>query len=195
MASEAEVRAIKPRFDTGDRRDWLPMVPAAGIELKGGSVKSLRRQTHLSANPARDRHGNLVDIDQETISRDLHCTRTETEPGGGTAERAGPAFRHRPMIAAWAIERNIDGGKRRWVGHATTPGGRVIGREHAADEADDRQPRRAIVADGVEIPPTIAIRRDVRIEAKSLNKAEAAWTPDSAAIGTPGPGCTPPPAR
>ena len=53
----------------------------------------------------------------------------------------------------------------------------------------------AVVADGVDVPPEISARRDRLVEPRCAISAAAANWPESAAIGTPGPGCTPPPAR
>jgi hypothetical protein len=53
----------------------------------------------------------------------------------------------------------------------------------------------AVVAEGVDIPPEITTRRDRLVEARCPSSVSAASRPDIAAIGTPGPGCTLPPAR
>jgi hypothetical protein len=71
----------------------------------------------------------------------------------------------------------------------------VVRREDAADEGDDAQSVVAVVADGVDVPPEIAAGRDRLVESRCASSVAAALCPDSAAIGTPGPGCTPPPAR
>ena len=49
--------------------------------------------------------------------------------------------------------------------------------------------------DAVDVPPGVAVGRDGQVEARSARIAAAACRPESAAIGMPGPGCTPPPAR
>ena len=52
-----------------------------------------------------------------------------------------------------------------------------------------------VIAERVNVPPRIAAGSEGRVEARSANAACAAKRPDSAAIGTPAPGCVPPPAR
>jgi hypothetical protein len=52
-----------------------------------------------------------------------------------------------------------------------------------------------VVAEGVDIPPEVAPGRDRLVEPRLAITAAAASCPDIAAIGTPGPGCTLPPAR
>jgi hypothetical protein len=72
---------------------------------------------------------------------------------------------------------------------------RIIGREYAADEGDNRQSEAVVGAERIDIPPGVAIGWNRFIEAKSSRSASDASWPESAAIGTPGPGCTLPPAK
>ena len=53
----------------------------------------------------------------------------------------------------------------------------------------------AVVAEGVDVPPEITTLRDRLVESRCAISVAAASRPDMAAIGTPGPGCTLPPAR
>jgi hypothetical protein len=53
----------------------------------------------------------------------------------------------------------------------------------------------AVVADRIDVPPAISTRLDRRVEPRCAISVAAASRPDIAAIGTPGPGCTMPPAR
>ena len=78
---------------------------------------------------------------------------------------------------------------------AAAPRPGVIGREHTAHEGDDRQAELPVVAEGVDIPPEITTRRDNLVKPRSAISVAAAKRPDMAAMGTPGPGCTLPPAR
>jgi ornithine carbamoyltransferase len=71
----------------------------------------------------------------------------------------------------------------------------VIGRKHAAYKGNERHGVTPIVAQRVDIPPGITTAWDDVIEAKYEITWAAASRPDSAAIGTPGPGCVLPPAR
>ena len=53
----------------------------------------------------------------------------------------------------------------------------------------------ATIAQCVKIPPEVATRWDRLIETRCAIVAAAASLPDIAAMGTPGPGCTLPPAK
>jgi len=64
-----------------------------------------------------------------------------------------------------------------------------------ADEGDDRDGAAAAGFQAVDIPPCVAVGRDGEVEIGSVSIASAACRPESAAIGTPAPGCAPPPAR
>ena len=71
----------------------------------------------------------------------------------------------------------------------------VIGREHAAHKGNDAQAELAAIAQCVKIPPEVATRLDRLIETRCAIVAAAASLPDIAAMGTPGPGWTLPPAK
>lgn len=98
-------------------------------------------------------------------------------------------------MAALAVKRDIDGAVLLRIGRALAQGARIIRREDAADEGDDDEAEAPVIAQGVDIPPAIAARRNRGIEARSAIRLEAASEPDSAAIGTPGPGWMLPPQR
>ena len=76
---------------------------------------------------------------------------------------------------------------------ASGPG--VPGREDGSYEGDDGDGAAAVVGDAVDIPPRVAVGRDLEVEVRSVNIASAACLPERVAIGTPAPGCAPPPAR
>jgi hypothetical protein len=46
----------------------------------------------------------------------------------------------------------------------------------------------AVVAQRVEVPPRVAAVRDLEVEARSSARLAAARRPETAVIGTPGPG-------
>ena len=112
------------------------------------------------------------------------------------ADGAARPLRHRPAIAALAIDRDIDGAMIERIGRALAPREGVVGREHAADEGDDgdavlrrrRSARRHTTTHS-------RLARTSLDEVRSAIRLAAADRPDSAAIGTPGPGCVLPPAR
>ena len=74
---------------------------------------------------------------------------------------------------------------------------RVIRREHAANERDEREAVIAVIANGINVPPGVAAVRHGGVESQAhcFNTSAAAIRPDSADIATPGPGCALPPAR
>lgn len=76
---------------------------------------------------------------------------------------------------------------------ASSPG--VVGGEDATDQRDDGDAVLSVVAQCIDIPPLIGIVGQRLIETRSAVTLAAASRPDSAAIGTPGPGCVLPPAR
>ena len=109
---------------------------------------------------------------------------------------ARPALGHGPAFSCPAIERHVDGAEVFGIccsAAAARP--RIIGREHAAHEGDDGERVAAALAYGVDIPPGITTARGLDGEARSSIIVAAASQPEIAAIGTPGPGCTLPPAR
>ena len=81
------------------------------------------------------------------------------------------------------------------IRRALAAGPGVVRREDAADKGNDAQAVLAVVAECVDIPPEITTRRHRLVESRCAIKVAAARRPDMAAIGTPGPGCTLPPAR
>lgn len=107
-------------------------------------------------------------------------------------EGAASALGHGPTVTCRPIEGHID---RAVVERVTPSGPGVIRRKDAADEGDDGQAILAIRAQGVDIPPSIATGRNGRAEVRSFKIWAAANRPDNAAMGTPAPGCAPPPAR
>ncbi len=81
------------------------------------------------------------------------------------------------------------------IAAAAAPRPFIPGREHAADERDQGDAMRAIVADGIEIPPDIAAWDYRFVKTPSAIICDAARRPERAAIGTPAPGWVAPPAR
>ena len=94
--------------------------------------------------------------------------------------------------AASTIGGNIHAAVIAWIPTARPS---VPWREDRADKADDRNGARAIIADTINIPPGIAARGHLYIKVRSLKIAAAACLAESVAIGTPAPGCAPPPTR
>jgi len=124
-----------------------------------------------------------------------HCAWPDRELARLLAHRRATALDHAPALAARAVQGHVDGTVVEWISRAGSPRPSVIGREHATNEGNDRQAVVTVVAQCVQIPPGIAVAPYRRVEAQSARIAVAAWRPESAAIGSPGPGWTLPPAR
>ena len=118
---------------------------------------------------------------------------TLTVPENATTATLG----HCPAFACRAVQRDVDGAVIFGINRCTMTRKRccVVRRENASDKSDDTYRVLAVVADGIDIPPEIRTRPNRLVEARSAITVAAASWPDNAAIGTPGPGCTLPPAR
>ena len=105
-----------------------------------------------------------------------------------------------PAFPALPVERHVQRAVVQGIADAAPAGQRVVGREDAADKADQRDSVAAVVAQRVDVPPSVAVVRDRPVEARpvearSASRLAAAIRPESAAIGMPAPGCVLPPAR
>ncbi len=98
-------------------------------------------------------------------------------------------------MAGLAIQRHVERTVIFRIGTSPAAPEGIVGREHTADKADDGEAMLAVIAQRIDIPPAVATGRNRRIEARDAIRLSAARRPESAAIGTPGPGCTLPPAR
>lgn len=190
-AGPCETRRVQTDSDVRERRDRPPDVTTVGVESKGEVGHHAR--AHLDDAANRHRHGRaaFIDLDAKTIRGPRHRTGADAQEIARTMEVFLTALRHRPTRGS-AVQRDID---RAVVLRGDPAGGFVVGREDAADEADQRQAVDAVRTDGVDIPPRVAAGRDVRVEARSDATARAADCPDRHAIGTPAPGWTLPPDR
>ncbi len=84
--------------------------------------------------------------------------------------------------------------ERRAIGApATSP--RVPWRERIPEQRNDHDRPAPVIAHAVDVVPLVTAVLDGAVQARSDFKQAAANRPLSAAIGTPGPGCTLPPAR
>lgn len=167
----------------------------AGIEPHGMIADRRWLQAHPPPQAGRERHRHLVDIDDEGAILPAHLARPNREANRAAGDGCLPALRHAPAVPALAVKGDVERTVILWVGRSLAPGSGVIGREHAPHETDDGQPMAAIVTQAIEVPPAIATRRNLGIEALRAMRLSAARRPESAAIGTPGPGCALPPAR
>ncbi len=183
------------RFDACDRSNRLPSMAAVRVDIIAKTGQACRYQPHAALDPARKRHGYFVDRNDERIAIPMQPTRTDRQRMFTPVQRRAAPFRHCPPPHAFAVECNINCNVALGVCNAPAARQGVVGRENATDERDDRQPVTPVVAQGVDVPPCITIAGHIQRKVRSISTARAAIRPDNAAIGTPGPGCTAPPAR
>jgi hypothetical protein len=162
------------------------------IEGEGGRADHFGRDANLSAHGIRQWRGNFVHVDDQRVAIPAQGTRPDYEMIGTTVHAMRGAFGHGPAPTARSVQRDIDGAM---IIGASSPAQLVIRRKDAADEGDDGQAEAAVFAEGVDIPPGIAVWRDGDVEARSLSRHSTAWNAESAAIGTPAPGWVLPPAQ
>ena len=165
------------------RQTWAPSGWSG--ELDAGDRRGVDADGAAEAVEVGD--GALVDVDGEGGAVPVHAARADLEGGGRLAQGGFAAVGHRPAAAA-AVEGDVDAAV---VGRVAAAAPAVPGREHRADEADDRDGMVAVAGDAVDVPPGVAVGRDGQVEARSARIAAAACRPESAAIGMPGPGCDP----
>ena len=184
-AAPAQIRGGKVDRDTRRRRYRPPEVAILGVQGEALAIKARRFKPDRAANTRGQRDRHLVDVDRHRRSVPRQAACADLEPIPFAHHLIASAFRHRPPLAAGAIERDIYGAM---IERIAAAGPSIIRREHAADKRDDGQTLLSIVAERIDIPPGIAARLDRPIEARSITTLAAACLPDNAAIGTPGPG-------
>ena len=103
----------------------------------------------------------------------FHVTFADAQPVAFAAEGVGTSLRHGPASATRAVQRDVEcavvfcrGG-----GMASLCG--VVGREHATDEHDDGEPKVAIAAQGIKIPPAVTVDRHGGIEVRKVRIVRA----------------------
>ena len=194
-ARPAQRRTLEGNLDPRHRRDGLPTVLALGVEHEGAVRETRRKNADPAAKARWNRNRRFGDRDREFVAVPRKGTGSDDEPVRGPVNRAPPPLGHRPAFSGSAVQCYIDGAMIQRIADAAPPGPGIVGRKDAADEGDQRQPVAAVVAQRIDIPPGIATRCHRLVEARSAIRLAAAWRPESAAIGTPGPGCALPPAR
>lgn len=71
----------------------------------------------------------------------------------------------------------------------------IVGRKNTTDKRDDAEGILSIVTERIDVPPQVASRAYLLVKPRCTMVVSAANCPERAAIGTPGPGWTLPPAR
>lgn len=168
--------------------DRVPAMASCSIERESvpGQCGGIDAYDTLKTMWKRD--GHLVDRECQRLTIPVDAARADDEFVFAALYRSAAALCHGPVLALLAIDRDVQRAMIEWVAAAETPCKRVIRREDAADEGDERDALFAIVAQRVDIPPRVAVFWNDPVEARSAIRLVAAIRPDSAAIGTPGPG-------
>ena len=184
FAAPAERRVDEIDLDARASRDRAPDVLASRIEQIGAGDERARVQPDRAADTRRDRGGDLIDIDTQTIAVPMQRARPDRQRRGVAREAGATALGHRPAAVA-AIERDVD---RDMILRIAPRAPVIIGRKNAADKGDDGQSEAAVFAERIDIPPGIAAGWNRGVEARAAITCAAACAPDKAAIGTPAPG-------
>lgn len=195
MAGPARSRGIEVDLDASAWRDRAPTVQALVVERGDKAAQAFRVDANLTAHPPGNRHADLIEVDGQATAVPVQLTRADDESGGVTVEAGAAALGHGPALASLAVQRHVDRTVVLGIGGSAASRPGVVGRKDASNEGDDAQRVLPVVADRVDIPPEICTRRDRLVESRCAISVSAASRPDIAAIGTPGPGCTLPPAR
>ncbi len=186
---------VKIDFDARRRRDWQPPMKARGMERGRNIVHPRWGHAHPAFDAFGHRHANLIDRERDAFAVPRNRTRTDGQLYRRPPDVVVGAFGHRPMFAARSIQGNIDRAVIERLGGIVPTRKRVIRRKNISEHGDYSDGVLTIATQRVEIPPGIAIPWNRGVERISERSCVAASLPEIAAIGTPGPGCTLPPAR
>jgi hypothetical protein len=94
-------------------------------------------------------HAHLVDAQRERVAVPGEAAWPDDERVGGAFQRAPAALGERPAFAPRAVQGDVQRAVVERIGPPTPPRPRVIRREDAAEERDDREAVRAVVAQRV----------------------------------------------
>ena len=152
---------------------------------------------HRALNVRPERCGSLVDVDAQRAAVPAQGIRADDQrrrraPHGALTalgERPAPAFSVQGDVERAELQRLCQPMR------CEAAGSRVERRKDAADKRDQGEPVPSVIAQRIDIPPGVAASGYDTVEARSSISALAAKQPDSATIGTPGPGWILPPAR
>ena len=206
-AAPAQGRAIHFHLDIRAGHDGPPAVGAVVIERKVAIERNARRHRHRAAHAGREGHRDLVDVDAQPAAIPLQRAGADHEFAGRARNAGARALGHGPVVAVGQVEPHIERAVVEGIRQAAPARMGVVGRKHAANEADDRQAKAALGIQGIEVPPRVAARRNRPVEVggrahrrafiaatlagplhAAANTRCAARRPESAAMGTPGPG-------
>lgn len=192
---ERQARPPQPYLGATERRERLPEMLALPVDRERRVPEDGGAEHDVAVDRRAPRARPFAEVDDERVPVPADGARADVERPARAADGAGRALGQRPLRAATMAERDVDGREVERVDlGARRPRARVSRRERTPEERDDDDRALAVVAQRIEIEPLVAARRDRRVEAKSSRTASAESLPLRAAIGTPGPGCTLPPA-
>ncbi len=191
----AQCRLYERDLDLRRCGERTPPVPPLAIESERRPRKRVGIETQPALHPSGSRDRDLVEFDCEriTVPRDRACADRQVRLR--SVYRIAAALGQSPAPGPTAVERNIQSTVIERICRPTASSPGVIRRKHAADKGDQGDAVPPVVAQGIDIPPRVAVRRDGCVETMSETRLAATKRPDNAAIGTPGPGCTLPPAK
>lgn len=187
VAAPVQLRVFHFDFDVRVRGDWTPAVAALAVKMEALVEQTAGRYSYAATQAPWQWRCNFLDINYEFIVAPLQGAWAYCECIMRAVYLRRVTLRHGPA-ARRAIERHIDRTVLLGVGVAFASRPFVVGRENAADEGDNCQPVGAVIAERVDVPPCVAIAYDGYREVRSCRTHVAAAHPESAAIGTPGPG-------
>ena len=179
-------------LDARDRGERAPEVAVIGGQGDLGLGNRGGGQGDGAFNAGNEgQGGDFINGDDQFAADPCHGRGADLQGITALAQGAAATVCH-GKAATGAIGGDVDAGV---VLRVTPARPRIPRRKDRAYEADDADGFGAIVADPVDVPPCVTIGCDLNPEIRTVSIAAAACSPDSAAIGTPAPGCAPPPAR
>lgn len=167
------------------------------IQRRDKCGQGFRKNTDRTPDFSRKRRAALIDIDLQVVLIPLKLAGPKSEPGGVSVQMPRPPFRHGPQMPWLTVQCHIDGAMVLGIDLRTPsfkrPG--VVRGKHASYKCNDAQRISSVIAEGIDVPPKVTAGIYGLIKPRCAMVVSAANRPESAAIGTPGPGCTLPPAR
>ncbi len=194
VAFPSHIWCIQFDFNTSMRRYRHPLMQSGDVERHRRIITLLQVKFYDASQRSWQRHASLIECDGNNTIMNPQRTWSTDKLFGISPNITLTTLRHGPAVL-WSIKRNIHRTKIFRITQALAPRPRIVRRKYTTDKSNDRQAVLSIITLRVEIPPAISTSGNYLVKARSCNSASAARMPESAAIGTPGPGCTLPPAR
>ena len=196
MTAPTELGVVHLHLHTRARCNGSPAVQALVVKRCDKVTKPFWPHFDTASNAHWQRHIDFIDVDGECLSIPVQTAGANVEMLRTARNMRAASLCHGPSFTAFAIQRHIQRAMVFWIGKAASAAACqcIVGRKNTAYKGNDGEAVLAVVAERVDIPPEITTRRDDLVKPRSAISVAAAKRPDMAAIGTPGPGCTLPPA-